>query len=192
MAQICSCWAHPQGVRSVCSDVPDIPQKGACSMNQRYLLGLLGLMLVTPSGLLAGEVLQHHLHGTRDGWYVDPHLTQAAAATTRRDPTFHAPLPGPTYAQPLYVTRGPRGRAAFLVGTEQNTVLALDAADGSQLWVRHLGMPVPRSQLPCGNIDPLGITSTPVIDPDGRNMYVAAMTTSDGGVTTHHRIFALS
>jgi hypothetical protein len=161
-------------------------------MKQPYLLGLLVLMLVTPSGLLAGDVLQHHLHGTRDGWYVDPYLTQAAAATIRRDPTFHARLPGPTYAQPLYVTHGPGGRAAFIVVTEQNMVLALDAVDGAPLWVRQLGMPVPSSQLPCGNIDPLGITGTPVIDLDARMIYVAAMTTPDGGVTTQQRIFALS
>src|SRR2546430_3480966 len=99
-------------------------------MKRRYLLGLLGLLLVTPSGLLAGDVLQYHLHGTRDGWYVDPQLTQAAAATMHRDPTFHAPLPGPTYAQPLYVARGPAGRAAFIVVTAQNLVLVLDAVDG--------------------------------------------------------------
>ncbi len=156
------------------------------------VLGLLVLLLVTPAALLAGDVLQHHLHGTRDGWYVDPHLTPAAAATMHRDPTFHAPLPGPTYAQPLYVTQGPGGRAAFIVATEQNRVVALDARDGAPLWVRHLGTPVPRAQLPCGNLDPLGITGTPVIDPEARSIYVAATTTADGGVTTQQHIFALA
>jgi len=67
---------------------------------------------------MACDVLQHHLHGTRDGLYVDPLITQAAATSTRRDTTFSAPLPGPTYAQPLYVTGGPGGRAAFIVVTE--------------------------------------------------------------------------
>jgi hypothetical protein len=167
-------------------------QEGPRAMKQPSLLGFLVLLLVTPSELLAGDVLQHHLHGTRDGWYVDPQLTPAAAATMHRDPTFHAPLPGPTYAQPLYVARGPGGRATFIVVTAQNLVLALDAVDGSPLWVRHLGTPVPRAQLPCGNIDPLGITGTPVIDPDARLIYVAATTTPDGGVTTQHRLFALA
>ena len=161
-------------------------------MAQHALLRLLLLLPVLSSGLMACDVLQHHLHGTRDGLYMDPRVTQAAAARTRRDTTFRAPLPGPTYAQPLYVTRGPGGRAAVIAMTEQNAVLALDAADGTQLWVRTLGMPVPRSQLPCGNIDPLGITGTPVIDPTARILYVAAMTTPDGGVTKHQRIFALS
>jgi hypothetical protein len=158
-------------------------------MTPLYGLGLLVLLLVTPAALPAEDVLQHHLHGTRDGWYVDPHLTPAAATTMHRDPTFHAPLPGPTYAQPLYVTHGPGGRAAFIVATEQNMVVALDARDGAPLWVRHLGMPVPRAQLPCGNLDPLGITGTPAIDPEARIMYVAATTTPDG-VTTQQRLFA--
>ncbi len=32
-------------------------------------------------------------------------------------------------------------------------------------WQTNVGEPAPRSALPCGNIDPLGITGTPVYDP---------------------------
>ena len=71
--------------------------------------GLFLLTLVTAVGLDASDVLQHHLNGTRDGSYVEPLITQAAAARTRRDTIFSAPLPGPTYAQPLYVSNGPGG-----------------------------------------------------------------------------------
>ena len=123
---------------------------------------------------------------------MDPLFTPAAAAKTRRDPTFTATLPGPTYAQPLYIANGARGRAALLVVTEQNVVLMIDAADGSQLWVHALGAPVPVAQLPCGDIDPLGITGTPVVDASARVIYVAAMTTPDGGATKQHRVFGLS
>ncbi len=42
---------------------------------------------------------------------------------------------------------------------------ALDATTGQVQWQTNLGRPVPRSELPCGNIDPTGITSTPVVDP---------------------------
>src|SRR5215471_12169244 len=157
-------------------------------MRLRYLL-VLGVL---SSSALADDVLQHHRKGSRDGLYVDPLITQASAASTHRDLAFSAPLPGPTYAQPLYVNNGPGGRPALIVATEQNAVLALDAGNGSQIWASNLGSPVPLSQLPCGNIDPLGTTGTPVIDPDGRVIYVAAMTTPDGGVTMQHRIFALS
>jgi hypothetical protein len=119
-------------------------------------------------------------------------MTAQAAAQTHRDSTFQATLPGPTYAQPLYVSNGPGGVAALLVVTEQNQVLALSASSGSQIWTKTLGSPVPLAQLPCGNIDPLGITGTPVVDTAARIVYVAAMTTPDSGVTKQHRIFALS
>src|SRR5215469_12198834 len=137
-------------------------------------LKVLLILGVLPSSVLADDVLQHHRNGSRDGSYVEPSITQTSATSTHRDPAFNAPIPGPTYAQPLYVNNGPGGRPALIVATEQNAVLALDAADGSQIWLNSLGSPVPRSQLPCGNIDPLGTTGTPVIDPDGRVIYVAA------------------
>jgi outer membrane protein assembly factor BamB len=54
--------------------------------------------------------------------------------------------------------------ATVIVATENNTVYAFDAATGTERWVRHLATPVPGSALPCGNIDPSGITSTPVVD----------------------------
>jgi outer membrane protein assembly factor BamB len=153
---------------------------------------LLGLLLATSTGLIAGDVLKYHLNDTRDGKYIDPTLTQSAARATHRDLTFSAPLTGPIYAQPLYVSNGPGGRAAFVVVTEQNAVVALDATNGSQIWTSTLGNPVPLSQQWCGNIDPLGITGTPVIDSTARALYVDALTTPDGGTTQRHLIFALS
>jgi hypothetical protein len=48
------------------------------------------------------------------------------------------------------------------------------------------------SSLPCGNIDPLGITGTPVIDASSNGLFVDAMTTPDGGTTKKHLIFGLS
>jgi hypothetical protein len=148
-----------------------------------------------PFGATGTDVLQHHLNATRDGLYIDPLMTQKAAANIHRDMTFDATLTGPTYAQPLYVSDGPGGQAAFIVATEQNVVVALSAADGSELWRvdgQTLGTPVSRSQLPCGDIDPLGITGTPVIDAKARLIYLDAMTTPDGGLTKQHLIYALS
>jgi hypothetical protein len=138
------------------------------------------------------QVLQYHVSGTRTGLYVDPLLTKAAVATTHRDTTFSAVLPGPTYAQPLYVASGPGSKATLIAVTEQNVVVAIDASSGAQLWTSTIGAPVPVAQLPCGDIDPLGITGTPVVDTTARAIYVAAMTTPDGGVTKQHRVFALS
>jgi PQQ enzyme-like repeat protein len=150
------------------------------------------LILTAPFLLISDDVLQHHLNGSRNGLYVDPLITRKTATTTHRDNTFNASLPGPVYAQPLYARNGPGGKPAFIVATEQNEILALDATTGSQIWRRRVGNPVSRSRLPCGDIDPLGITGTPVIDPNARNIYVAAMTTPDGGKTKQHLVFALS
>lgn len=145
-----------------------------------------------PPGGQTADVIQHHMNPTRNGLYVDLLLTRAAAAVTSRDAAFNAPLPGPTYAQPLFVHNGPGGQAAVIVATEQNFVLALDATTGGELWRTSLGDPVPRSSLPCGNISPLGITGTPYIDVAARRIYVASMYTPNGGVTKQHLIWALS
>jgi hypothetical protein len=161
-------------------------------VNTDYLLALLLAILTAPSMTVSGDVLQHHVNGNRDGAYVDPLITRKAAAGIRRDKTFNAPIQGPIYAQPLYVSSGAGGKPTLIVVTERNAVVAVDGATGAQLWTKTLGTPVPRSQLPCGNIDPLGITGTPVIDPNSRTIYVAAMTTPDGGKTKQHLIFALS
>ena len=157
-----------------------------------WTLAVILLILAAPFALISDDVLQYHLNGTRNGLYVDPLITQKSAATIHRDKTFNASLPGPVYAQPLYARNGPGGKPAFIVATEQDVVLALDAITGSQIWVRQIGNPVSRSRLPCGDVDPLGITGTPVIDPNARNIYVAAMTTPDGGKTKQHLVFALS
>src|SRR5207248_3072055 len=73
-----------------------------------------------------------------------------------------------------------------------NVVLGLDAAGGATVWKTGLGDPVPLSKLACGNIDPLGVTGTPVIDPATGTLYVDAMTTPDGGTTKRHMVYALS
>ncbi len=158
-------------------------------MSYRYI-AVVYLVCLLP--VQAEDVLQHHLHGSRDGRYLDPLMTQSAAANIHRDPSFNAPLSGPTYAQPLYIENGAGGAPTLIVATEQNTVMAIAASDGSSLWTTNLGTPMPLVQLPCGNIDPFGITGTPVIDAASRSIYVDGMITPDGGMSQKHLIFALS
>jgi hypothetical protein len=78
----------------------------------------------------------------------------------------------------------------LLTASESNVVQAFDAATGKELWRRSVGRPVPRSALPCGNINPLGITGTPVIDPSSQAIYFDAAV--DGTDGPHHEVFALS
>lgn len=86
------------------------------------------------------------------------------------------------YAQPLIV--GDR----VIVATEGNQVFSLDAATGEIVWQTDLGAPMDGGTLPCGNIDPSGITGTPVIDTENGVIYVVAFL-SDG--RHYHQLFAL-
>jgi outer membrane protein assembly factor BamB len=72
---------------------------------------------------------------------------------------WSAQLDGSVYAEPLVVGDH------VIVATEGDSLYALDPATGSVQWHTGVGSPVPLSSLPCGNIDPLGITGTPVYDP---------------------------
>ncbi|MDP9037452.1 MAG: hypothetical protein M3O50_21855 [Myxococcota bacterium] len=144
----------------------------------------------------SASVLQHHKNATRDGVYADPALTKAVAATLKLDATFAGLVTGDVYAQPLYVEQGPQGQEAFVVVTERNHVTALSTT-GAVVWdttEATVGAPVSGSPWPlgsCGNIKPLGITGTPVIDLASRTIYVAAMRMTSAGALAHFA-FALS
>ena len=64
----------------------------------------------------------------------------------------------------------------IVAATEGNRVVALDPADGRVLWSRSVGAPLTDvgSVAGCGNLDPLGITSSPVVDPATGTVYVVA------------------
>src|SRR5436190_20322466 len=99
---------------------------------------------------------------------------------------WNVALDASVYAQPLVFN----GRV--YAATENNSVYALDAHDGTVLWKRHLGTPVTNvvAQVGCGNVDPLGILSTPVIDAARRTFYVVA-TIQDSFRHNHHQLIGL-
>lgn len=135
-------------------------------------------------------VFTYHGEPGRSGNFVVSALTFERARDLHLDKGFQARFPGNVYAQPLY-WRAPGAESGLLfVATEDNAVYALDAKTGKEAWSRSLGKPVPRSALGCGNIDPLGITGTPVIDPASEAMYLDAMVSGSDG--PHHLVFALS
>jgi hypothetical protein len=145
-----------------------------------------------PAGVRA-SVLQHHNNATRDGVYVDVALTRAAARGLRQDLSFLATYQGPVDAQPLYWDGGEGGQDLLLVFTERNEVIALDPISGRLIWTRRVATPVPRSALPCGIIDPVGITGTPVIDVATDSVIrLVAMTTPNGGAAVQHKLYTLS
>ena len=161
-----------------------------------YLFIISGSCLAVFSAALPANaqvnVTQFHNHASRDGLYVDSAFTPGAAANLARDLNFDGTIVGNVYAQPLYLDNGPGGRPTIIAATESNNVYALDALDGSVIWERNVGDPVPANDVPCTILDPLGITSTPIVDLASRSLLLAAMTTPDGGVTKKHFIISLN
>jgi hypothetical protein len=119
-----------------------------------------------------------------------PALSWEAARSLRLDTSFAPRFEGHLYAQPLYWR--PRGgeTGLLIVASESNVVTAIDAATGDAVWTRTLGRPVPLSAFGCGNIDPLGITGTPVIEEASGSLYLDAMVGDTAG--PRHRVFGLS
>jgi hypothetical protein len=168
------------------------------SSSKLNCLACLGAALVAIPGYAAdatedatAQVLEYHGNASRSGLYVLPELTWNAAPRLRRDPDFQASVAGPVYAQPLYWSL-PDGHALLVVATEQNLVYALDAHSGAAVWKTQLGSPASRSNLPCGNIDPLGITGTPVIDEQQQALFLGAMVAQKASSAPKHFIFGLS
>jgi outer membrane protein assembly factor BamB len=107
----------------------------------------------SPVTLSAADWPTYHRDNARTG------VAAAFPPTGTLRVAWRAALDDAVYGQPLVVG----GRV--LAATENDTVYGLDPATGRVLWSTHLGAPVPRADLPCGNIDPLGITSTMAFDP---------------------------
>ena len=95
-------------------------------------------------------------------------------------PGWQARLDGAVYGQPLVLGD------LVVAATEGNSVYGLGLADGRVRWRAQLGAPVPLRRLPCGNIDPLGITGTPAYDPATGTVF--AVTETAGG---RHDLVAL-
>jgi len=138
------------------------------------------------------NVTQFHNHSSRDGLYIDSAFTQSAAANLTRDLNFDGTIQGEVYAQPLYIDNGPGGRPTIIAVTQLNNVYALDAVDGSIIWQRNVGPPVPGDHLGCSLFDFMGILGTPIVDLNSRALFLNAMTTPDGGTTKKQYILSLN
>ncbi len=107
----------------------------------------------------------YHYDNSRSGYFAtmsDPSKLSTA---------WNMQLDGAVYAEPLIVG------SHLLVATENNSMYALDSKTGQVQWHTNVGTPEPRADLPCGNIDPLGITGTPVYDPQTNLVFAVAETT---------------
>jgi outer membrane protein assembly factor BamB len=130
----------------------------------------------------AGSVSWTTYHNTPAGTGVDG---QVGGVDTSTRAWVSPSLDGQLYGEPLVY--GDR----VYVATENNTVYALSAVNGTVEWSMHLGAPVPASALPCGDIRPTaGITGTPVIDTSRDEIFAVADLYADGKPA--HTLFGLS
>lgn len=104
----------------------------------------------------------YHNDNARTGYLPnipDPH--QFTRAWTKA-------LDGAVYAEPLVIGK------QLIIATEGDSVYSFDAQSGQMQWRTQVGTPVPLSALPCGNINPSGITGTPVYDPASHLIFAVA------------------
>jgi len=154
------------------------------------------------------SVLTYHNDNSRTGQNLqETILTTTNVASAQFGMLGTITVDGPVDAEPLYVggmtINGGTHNVLFVV-TESDSVYAFDGDSFTQLWHSALlngtGESVPTAgsagnDFPsCGQVQPtIGITSTPVIDPDaGPNgtIFVVAMSKDSGG-NFHHRLHAL-
>jgi outer membrane protein assembly factor BamB len=143
-------------------------------------LAVLVFAVVVLGGCAFPQWLTYHHDASRTGDVAGARLLPVAHAWTTT-------LDGPVYGQPLVLA----GRV--IAATERNTVYGLDGHDGHVLWARHVGTPMTNvaAQVGCGNIDPLGITSTPVIDASAGTVFVVA-TIQTATKMIHHQLVGLN
>jgi outer membrane protein assembly factor BamB len=115
--------------------------------------------------LSAADWLTYHRDAARTGVAPARPAAGPLAIAWRRH------LDGAVYGQPLAIGD------TVIAATEGDSVYGLDRATGHVRWRVRLGTPVPLNKLPCGDIDPLGITGTPVYDPATGLAYAVAETT---------------
>lgn len=169
------------------------------------MLAVAGLA-VLPQAVAQVNVLTNKMDNSRTGQnIIETLLTTSNVNSTHFGKLFAFNVDGYVSAQPLYMSalsvNGSRHNVVF-VATEHDSVYAIDADTGVQLWQTSFINPaagittVPMAIQGCSNITKLneiGIVDTPVIDPTTETLYVTAKTQEVVGSTTNyvHRLHAL-
>ncbi len=140
----------------------------------------LALLALLPSGVSAADWPTYHQDNTRQG-NDTTELNLGSASAYWTTPA----LDGAIYGQPVIVGTN------VIVATENNTVYSLSPTTGAVQWSTPLGGAPRTTGFACGNINPLGITSTPVID--GGNVYVVGeVETSSTPLVLHFEMASIA
>lgn len=146
-------------------------------------------MLPFAATAVAAEPITASNDALRTSWYPDePSLAPANVASGNFGQVFEVPVQGQVYAQPL-VSNG-----TLLVATEDNWIYGLDSRSGAVKWSHSVGTPFNPTEIPgCTDLMPnVGITGTPVIDPDTGLAYFFAKTYSSPPKSAVWEMHALS
>jgi PQQ-like domain len=154
------------------------------------------LILTLPVG--GADVFTYHNDNQRTGLNPDE-VGLIASTVPQLSQKWFFLVDGEVYAQPLYVSSvavadGTRHNM-LIVATELDSVYALDAETGAQLWKASL-IPGGERQADsttagknCGDLTPWnGVTATPVVDRDKGKIFVVAYTQN---LSTGHHIYRL-
>ena len=172
-------------------------------------LQVVFIMLVAVPTFGQTSVLTQHNDNARTGQNTsETILTTANVNTSQFGKLFTLPVDGQVYAQPLYVpgvTINGGVHNVVIIATENDSVYAYDADSSSAalLWKTKAslvdaahGAGANETALEtatttgCSDMQPqVGITSTPVIDPTSKTIYVEAKSTN--GTNYFHRLHAL-
>ena len=163
------------------------------------------LELLEARRLLATNITQYHVDAQSTGAdLTETQLTSSNVNAADFGQLYNTPLDGQVYAEPLVVTNvtitaGPNTigtpgtySSVVFVATENDSLYAINAANGAILWQRtFLDTTNPNDALPgatsvttipsadtgSSDINPeIGITGTPVIDPSTNVIYVLPLT----------------
>ncbi|MCU1454292.1 MAG: hypothetical protein JWN46_2438 [Acidimicrobiales bacterium] len=155
------------GLVVACSSSPNASPGRSAPAVTDATTGVTGTPSSTASRPAATSSLWPTYHRTNDraglGVGIRPPGSLRAGWTTKVD--------GAVYGQALVVGD------SVIAATENDSVYALSLANGAVRWRAHLGTPVPQADLPCGNIDPVGITGTPAYDGATGSVFVVTETT---------------
>ncbi len=172
----------------------------------RLLLGLLWVFLLAASLLPRAappNVLTFHNDVARTGQNLaEIWLTTSSVNFGTFGKLFQVTLDGLVDAQPLYAARvslpNQGTHNVLIVATENDSLYALDADTGAQLWKAALlaSGETPSDDRGCGQVTPqIGITATPVIEltpgTPGGAIFAVAMSKDTSG-NYHQRLYKLS